>query len=327
MKMKVIAIRVPGGPDVLVPAELDRPAPAEGQVLVKVAAAGVNRPDVMQRKGAYPPPPGAPATPGLEIAGHVVALGEGVTRWKTGDEVCALVPGGGYAEYCIAAADNCLTVPKGMTLTEAAALPETYFTVWTNVFERGGLRGGETVLVHGGTSGIGSTAIMLATAFGARVVATAGSDVKCAACREFGASLAINYRTQDFVAVMKEQGIAADVILDMVGGDYVERNLRAAAMHGRIVQIAFQEGSRVQADLLPIMVKRLTYTGSTLRPRSVAEKAAIARALEEKVWPLLAAGRCRPTIHTAFPLEKAAEAHALMESSTHVGKILLTVGS
>ena len=327
MKMKVIAIRVPGGPDVLVPAELDRPAPAEGQVLVKVAAAGVNRPDVMQRKGAYPPPPGAPATPGLEIAGHVVALGEGVTRWKTGDEVCALVPGGGYAEYCIAAADNCLTVPKGMTLTEAAALPETYFTVWTNVFERGGLRGGETFLVHGGTSGIGSTAIMLATAFGARVVATAGSDEKCAACREFGASLAINYRTQDFVAVMKEQGIAADVILDMVGGDYVERNLRAAAMHGRIVQIAFQEGSRVQADLLPIMVKRLTYTGSTLRPRSVAEKAAIARALEEKVWPLLAAGRCRPTIHAAFPLEKAAEAHALMESSTHVGKILLTVGS
>lgn len=327
MKMKVITIREPGGPEVLVPSQLDRPSPGVGQVLVKVAAAGVNRPDVMQRKGAYPPPAGAPATPGLEIAGHVVALGEGVARWKIGDEICALVPGGGYAEYSLAAADNCLPVPNGMTLIEAAALPETYFTVWTNVFGGGALKAGETFLVHGGTSGIGSTAIMLAKAFGAKVIATAGSDEKCAACREFGADLAINYRTSDFVAVMKEQGFAADVILDMVGGSYVERNLKVAAMHGRIVQIAFQEGSRVHADLLPIMVKRLTYTGSTLRPRSVAEKAEIARALEAKVWPLLAQGRCRPTIHAVYPLEKAAYAHALMESSTHVGKIVLAVGS
>lgn len=327
MKMKVIAIREPGGPEVLVPTQLDRPIPGAGQVLVKVAAAGVNRPDVMQRKGAYPPPAGAPATPGLEIAGHVVALGEDVSRWKIGDEICALVPGGGYAEYCLAAADNCLPVPAGMTLTEAAALPETYFTVWTNVFGGGALKAGETFLVHGGTSGIGSTAIMLAKAFGAKVIATAGSDAKCEACRAFGAVLAINYRTADFVTVMKEQGLAADVILDMVGGSYVGRNLKAAAMHGRIVQIAFQEGSRVEADLLPIMVKRLTYTGSTLRPRSVAEKAEIARALEAKVWPMLAQGRCRPTIHAVYPLEKAWEAHALMESSTHVGKIVLAVGS
>lgn len=327
MKMKAISIREPGGPDVLVPAEMDRPAPGMGQVLVKVAAAGVNRPDVMQRQGAYPPPAGAPATPGLEIAGQVVALGEGVSRWKTGDSICALVPGGGYAEYCLAAADNCLPVPDGMSLTEAAALPETYFTVWTNVFERGALKQGETFLVHGGTSGIGSTAIMLAKAFGAKVITTAGSDGKCAACRELGADLAINYRTQDFVAVMKEQGLAADLILDMVGGDYVERNFRVAAMHGRIVQIAFQQGSRPQADLMPIMIKRLHYTGSTLRPRSVAEKAAIARALEDKVWPLLAQGRCRPVVHATYPLENAAAAHALMESSTHVGKIVLTTGS
>ncbi len=327
MKMNVIAIRAPGGPEVLVPSQLDRPSPGVGQVLVKVAAAGVNRPDVMQRKGAYPPPAGAPATPGLEIAGQVVALGEGVDRWKIGDDVCALVPGGGYAEYCIAAADNCLPIPAGMTMTEAAALPETYFTVWTNVFGGGALKAGETLLVHGGTSGIGSTAIMLAKAFGAKVIATAGSDAKCEACRIFGADFAINYRTSDFLAVMKEQGLAADVILDMVGGSYVERNLKVAAMYGRIVQIAFQEGSRVQADLLPIMVKRLTYTGSTLRPRSVAEKAEIARALEAKVWPLLAQGRCRPTIHAVYPLEKASEAHALMESSTHVGKIVLAVGS
>lgn len=327
MKMKVIAIREPGGPEVLVPSQLDRPIPGAGQVLVKVVAAGVNRPDVMQRKGAYPPPVGASATPGLEIAGHVVALGEDVSRWRIGDEICALVPGGGYAEYCLAAADNCLPVPAGMTLTEAAALPETFFTVWTNVFGGGALKAGETFLVHGGTSGIGSTAIMLAKAFGAKVIATAGSDAKCEACRAFGADIAINYRTADFVTVMKEQGHAADVILDMVGGSYVGRNLKAAAMHGRIVQIAFQEGSRVEADLLPVMVKRLTYTGSTLRPRSVAEKAEIARALEAKVWPLLAQGRCRPTIHAVYPLEKAWEAHALMESSTHVGKIVLAVGS
>lgn len=326
-RMKAIAIREPGGPDVLVPVEIDCPAPGEGQVLIKVSAAGINRPDVLQRQGGYPPPPGAPTTPGLEVAGEIVALGQGTQHYKRGDKVCALVPGGGYAEYCVAAEANCLPLPAGLSLLEAAGLPETYFTVWTNVFERGALTAGETFLVHGGTSGIGSTAIMLAKAFGATVIATAGSDEKCEACRAFGADHAINYRMQDFVAVMKEMKLSANLILDMVGGDYVERNLKVAAMHGRIVQIAFQQGSRVTADLMPIMLKRLTFTGSTLRPRSVAEKADIAQALQAKVWPLLAAGRCKPMIHATFPLVYAAKAHALMESSTHTGKIILTVGS
>jgi len=326
-RMKAIAIREPGGPDVLVPVEIDCPAPGEGQVLIKVSAAGINRPDVLQRQGGYPPPPGAPTTPGLEVAGEIVALGQGTQHYKRGDKVCALVPGGGYAEYCVAAEANCLPLPAGLSLLEAAGLPETYFTVWTNVFERGALTAGETFLVHGGTSGIGSTAIMLAKAFGATVIATAGSDEKCEACRAFGADHAINYRMQDFVAVMKEMKLSANLILDMVGGDYVERNLKVAAMHGRIVQIAFQQGSRVTADLMPIMLKRLTFTGSTLRPRSVAEKADIAQALQAKVWPLLAAGRCKPMIHATFPLVEAAKAHALMESSTHTGKIILTVGS
>jgi len=326
-RMKAIAIREPGGPDVLVPVEIDCPAPGEGQVLIKVSAAGINRPDVLQRQGGYPPPPGAPTTPGLEVAGEIVALGQGTQHYKRGDKVCALVPGGGYAEYCVAAEANCLPLPAGLSLLEAAGLPETYFTVWTNVFERGALTAGETFLVHGGTSGIGSTAIMLAKAFGATVIATAGSDEKCEACRAFGADHAINYRMQDFVAVMKEMKLSANLILDMVGGDYVERNLKVAAMHGRIVQIAFQQGSRVTADLMPIMLKRLTFTGSTLRPRSVAEKADIAQALRAKVWPLLAAGRCKPMIHATFPLVDAAKAHALMESSTHTGKIILTVGS
>ncbi len=321
--MTAIAIREPGGPDVLVSEAIARPIPTAGQVLVKVAAAGVNRPDILQRQGGYPPPPGAPLTPGLEIAGEVVALGEGIARYRLGDLVCALVPGGGYAEYAVAHEDNALPVPKGMALTEAAGLPETYFTVWTNVFERGRLQAGESFLVHGGTSGIGSTAIMLAKAFGAKVIATAGSDEKCAACLRLGADVAINYRTQDFVAVMQAQGLGADVILDMVGGDYVQRNLKVANLHGRIVQIAFQQGSKITADFLPIMLKRLTFTGSTLRPRTVAEKAAIARALEEKVWPLLEAGKCRPVIHATFPLKDAAKAHALMESSAHVGKIIL----
>lgn len=326
-RMKAIAIREPGGPDVLVPVEIDCPAPGEGQVLIKVSAAGINRPDVLQRQGGYPPPPGAPTTPGLEVAGEIVALGQGTQHYKRGDKVCALVPGGGYAEYCVAAEANCLPLPAGLSLLEAAGLPETYFTVWTNVFERGALTAGETFLVHGGTSGIGSTAIMLAKAFGATVIATAGSDEKCEACRAFGADHAINYRMQDFVAVMKEMKLSANLILDMVGGDYVERNLKVAAMHGRIVQIAFQQGSRVTADLMPIMLKRLTFTGSTLRPRSVAEKSDIAQALRAKVWPLLAAGRCKPMIHATFPLVEAAKAHALMESSTHTGKIILTVGS
>ena len=327
LRMQAIAIREPGGPEVLVPVEIDRPVTGTGQLLVKVTAAGVNRPDVLQRQGGYPPPPGAPSTPGLEIAGEVVGVGTGCKRFMVGDQVCALVPGGGYAEYCLAAEDNCLPVPKGLSLIEAAGLPETYFTVWTNVFERGGLQAGEVFLVHGGSSGIGSTAIMLAKAFGATVIATAGSDEKCKACLAFGADHAINYRTEDFVAVMKDKGLAADVILDMVGGDYVERNLKVAAMHGRIIQIAIQQGSRITADFLPIMLKRLTFTGSTLRPRTVAEKAAIAQALEAKVWPLLAQGKCKPTVHATFPLAKAAEAHALMESSAHVGKIILTVGS
>lgn len=321
--MTAIAIREPGGPEVLVPERAAVPQPGTGQVLIKVAAAGVNRPDILQRLGGYPPPPGAPSTPGLEVAGEVVALGEGVGRYRAGEKVCALVPGGGYAEYCVAAGDNVLPVPPGMPVDEAAGLPETYFTVWTNVFQRGGLKAGETLLVHGGSSGIGSTAIMLAKAFGAKVIATAGSDEKCAACLKLGAGHAINYRVQDFVEVMKGEKLEANVILDMVGGDYVGRNLKVAAMHGRIVQIAFQKGSRVEADLLPVMLKRLTFTGSTLRPRSVAEKAEIARELEAKVWPLLAEGKCRPVIHARFPLGEAAKAHALMESSVHVGKILL----
>ena len=322
-EMWAIAIREPGGPEVLVPEQIARPRPASAQVLIKVAAAGVNRPDVLQRKGGYPPPPGAPQTPGLEVAGEVIEVGEDVKRFVVGDKVCALVPGGGYAEYCVAAEDNCLPVPMGMTLTEAAALPETYFTVWTNVFQRGALKPGETLLVHGGSSGIGSTAIMLAKAFGSKVVVTAGSDEKCAACVKLGADIAINYRTTDFAAEMKKQNLQADVILDMVGGDYLARNMAVAALHGRIVQIAFQNGSKIEADFLPIMLKRLTFTGSTLRPRSVAEKAEIAQELEAMVWPLLSAGKCKPPIYATFPLAEAANAHALMESSMHVGKIVL----
>jgi len=322
-EMTTIAITKPGGPDVLKPVKLPVPVPGPGQLLVRVRAAGVNRPDVLQRQGAYPPPPGAPATPGLEIAGEVVGLGQGVKRYKAGDQVCALVPGGGYAEYCLAAEDNALPVPPGFTMEEAAAIPETFFTVWTNVFERGRLKPGETLLVHGGSSGIGTTAIMLAKALGSTVVATAGSPEKCKACRELGADLAIDYRAQDFVEVMKAEKLAADVILDMVGGDYVARNFKAAAMHGRIVNIAFQKGSKIEIDLLPIMLKRLTLTGSTLRPRSVAEKAEIARALEDTVWPLFAAGRCKPVVFRTFPLTEAVQAHTLMESGEHIGKIVL----
>ncbi len=323
--MTAIAIREPGGPEVLVPEQITTPVPAMGQVLIKVAAAGVNRPDILQRQGGYPPPAGAPLTPGLEVAGDVVALGQGVQRYKMGDKVCALVPGGAYAEFCVAAEDNVLPIPEGMSLIEAAGLPETYFTVWTNVFQRGRLQAGETFLVHGGTSGIGSTAVMLAKHFGAKVIATAGSDEKCAACLKLGADVAINYRTQDFVEVMKEQGLSADLALDMVGGDYVARNFKVMAVEGRIVQIAFQRASKIEIDLLPIMLKRLTLTGSTLRPRTVAQKADIARELEAKVWPLLAAGKCRPIIHATFPLKKAAEAHGMMESSVHTGKIILVV--
>ncbi len=309
----------------LVVERISRPIARAGQLLIKVAAAGVNRPDILQRKGGYPPPAGAPLTPGLEVAGEVVALGEGVKRFHLGDPVCALVPGGGYAEYCVAAEDNALPLPTGFSMVEAAALPETTFTVWTNVFQRGALKAGETLLVHGGSSGIGTTAIMMGKAFGAKVIVTAGSDDKCAACRSLGADVAINYKTSDFTVEMERLNLKADVILDMVGGDYLARNLQVAALHGRIVQIAFQKGSKIEADFMPIMLKRLTFTGSTLRPRSVAEKALIARELEEQLWPLLAQGKCKPQIFKTFPLAEADAAHALMESSTHTGKIVLVV--
>jgi NADPH:quinone reductase len=322
--MLAIKIVQPGPPDVLVPEQREIPDPGPTQLLVKVEAAGVNRPDIMQRIGGYPPPPGASDVPGLEIAGTVTATGSAVSRFKIGDSVCALVPGGGYAEYCVVAESNALPIPQGMTLLEAAGLPETYFTVWTNMFDRGRLCAGETLLVHGGSSGIGTTAIMLAKAFGARVIATAGSDDKCTACRALGADIAINYRTDDFVSVLKDKHIAPDVILDMVGGNYIARNIAVANRDARIVQIAFQQGSKVEIDLLPLMLKRLTFTGSTLRPRSVEEKAEIAKSLEGKVWPLLAAGKCHPQIFKTFPLVQAVDAHRLMETSTHVGKIILT---
>jgi NADPH:quinone reductase len=323
--MNAISIREPGGPDVLSLVQIERPEAGPGQILIKVAAAGVNRPDILQRQGGYPPPADAPLTPGLEVAGEVVALGQGVKRFRLGDKVCALVPGGGYAEYAVVAEDNALPVPVGLSMVEAAAIPETYFTIWTNVFQRGGLKAGEKLLIHGGSSGIGTTAIQLAKQFGAFVIVTAGSDEKCKQCLALGADVAINYRGQDFVAEMEKVGLKADVILDMVGGDYVARNLKVAALNGRIVQIAFQQGSKIEADFLPIMLKRLTYTGSTLRPRSVAEKAIIARELEDKVWPLLAAGKCLPQIFKTFALGDAVSAHKLMESSAHVGKIVLVV--
>lgn len=324
--MTAIEITEPGGPEVLKPHEAALPQPGDGELLIKVEAAGVNRPDVFQRRGFYPPPPGAPDIPGLEIAGRVVATGPGTSRFAEGDTVCALVPGGGYAEYCVAAEANTLPVPAAFTMVQAAGLPETFFTVWTNVFDRAGLKDGETILVHGGSSGIGTTAIMLAKAFGARVLVTAGSSDKCAFCEKLGADRAINYREEDYVEAVAAatDGRGADVILDMVGGDYIERNIDAAAESGRIVLIAFLKGSRADIDFNPVMRKRLTITGSTLRPRSVAEKAAIARALEDKVWPLLTDGRVAPIIDSAFPLAEAARAHARIEAADHIGKIILT---
>ncbi len=323
--MTAIAIETPGGPEVLKPATLPVPSPGAGEILIRVEAAGVNRPDVLQRKGMYNPPPGASPLPGLEVAGTVAVLGPDVTGWSVGDPVCALVAGGGYAEFCIAPAPQCLPIPKGLSAAEAAGLPETCFTVWTNVFERGRLQTGERFLVHGGSSGIGTTAIQLAKAWGAIVFATAGSAEKCQACLDLGADVAIDYRTQDFLAVIKEKtgGRGVDLILDMVGGDYVARNIDALAVDGRHVSIAFLKGSKVEIDLQKVMAKRLTLTGSTLRPRSVAEKGAIAAALQAEVWPLIEAGRIRPVIHATFPLTRASEAHALMESSAHVGKIIL----
>src|SRR5215467_8240648 len=326
-EMTAIAIRAPGGPDVLVPRRFPLPRPGEGEVLVKVAAAGVNRPDVMQRLGLYPPPKGATDIPGLEIAGEVAALGAGARRWKLGDKVMALVVGGGYAEYCPAHESHCLPVPRGLSMVEAAAIPETFFTVWHNVFERGRLKAGETLLVHGGSSGIGTAAIQLAKAFGARVITTAGSEEKCEACRRLGADVAVNYKTEDFVAATKAAtgGKGAEVVLDMIGGDYIERNYEAAAVEGRVVQIAFQGSPKATVDFRRIMLKRLTHTGSTLRARSNEDKGRIAHAVERHVLPLIAAGKVRPVIDSTFPLAQASAAHAKMEASTHIGKIVLVV--
>jgi NADPH2:quinone reductase len=323
----VIAIEIsrPGDPDVLVPVERPDPTAGADEVLIKVAAAGVNRPDVMQRLGKYPPPPGASDIPGLEVSGTVVALGEGVRGIGIGDAVCALVSGGGYAEYCAAPAPQCLPVPSGMDVADAAAIPETFFTVWTNVFERGRLKAGETILIHGGSSGIGTTAIQLARARGSKVFATAGSDEKCRACERLGAERCINYKDENFLeairALTANRGV--DVVLDMIGGEYFARNVEALAVEGRLVQIATQQGARVEVNLLAMMQRRLTITGSTLRARSVAEKGAIAAGVREAVWPLLESGAVRPVIARRFSLREAAAAHRLMESSTHVGKIIL----
>ncbi len=325
--MTAITITTHGGPEVLVPGPRPVPVPAPGEVLVKVEAAGVNRPDVMQRKGLYPPPPGASDIPGLEIAGTVVALGSAVTGLELGARVCALVTGGGYAQYCTAPVETVLPFPEGLSAAEAAALPETLFTVWSNVFERGQLAAGEWLLVHGGSSGIGTTAIQLAKAFGAKVAVTAGSEDKCAACVKLGADLAINYREKDFVAEVKSVtgGKGANVILDMIGGPYIQKNYEAAAVDGRIVQIAFQMGSKVEVDFMRVMLKRLTHTGSTLRSRPVAEKAALTAAITQHVWPLIAEGRYHPALDTTYPLADAAAAHARMDSSAHIGKIVLTM--
>jgi len=325
--MIAVAIREPGGPDVLTPVE--RPVPSIGaeDVLIKVVAAGVNRPDILQRQGRYSPPPGVTDIPGLEVAGTVDALGSGVRGWAVGDSVCALVSGGGYAEYCAAPAAQCLPVPNGLSMVEAAGLPEVMFTVWTNVFERGRLQSGESILIHGGSSGIGTAAIQLARARAARVFATAGSAEKCAACEALGAERAINYRTEDFVAAVKaatdDRGV--DVVLDMVGGDYMQRNIDALALDGRLVQIAQLAGARSTISTMPILQRRLTITGSTLRPRPVEEKGRIARQVHEHVWPLLESGQVRVLVHATFPLARAADAHRLMESSTHIGKLMLLV--
>ena len=325
--MTVIEITEPGGPEKLAVNHRPVPQPAPGEVLIQVATAGVNRPDCLQRQGGYPPPPGASDIPGLEVAGTIVALGEGVTEWRTGHQVCALLTGGGYAEYCIAPASQCLPIPAGLSLLQAAALPETLFTVWSNVFDRARLRPGEILLVHGGTSGIGTMAIQLARALGSRVFATVGGVEKMQPCFDLGAERVIHYHEEDFVQVVKEvtnkRGV--DVILDMVGGDYVQRNLSALAVEGRLVFIAFLRGARVELNLAPVMMKRLTITGSTLRARPVADKAPIAQALRETVWPLLADGTVKPIIDRVFPLTEAVSAHTLMESNRHIGKILLQV--
>jgi len=325
--MLAVAIAAPGGPEQLVTTRRPLPEPGPGEVLIQVATAGVNRPDCLQRQGSYPPPPGASDLPGLEVAGTIVALGSGVESWRVGDPVCALLTGGGYAEYCTAPAPQCLPIPAGLSLQQAAALPETLFTVWSNVFDRARLQAGETLLVHGGTSGIGTTAIQLARALGARVITTVGSAEKVQPCLDLGAERVVCYRDEDFVQAAKAftDNRGVDVILDMVGGDYIQRNLSALAVEGRLVFIAFLRGARAELNLAPVLLKRLTITGSTLRARPVADKARIAAALRQTVWPLLEQGRMRPILDQVFPLDEAAAAHALMESNRHIGKILLQV--
>ncbi len=325
--MTVVEITEPGGPEKLVVSRRPLPKPGTGEALIRVAAAGVNRPDCLQRQGGYPPPPGASDIPGLEVAGTIAALGEDVTEWRIGDAVCALLTGGGYAEYCVAPAPQCLPIPAGLSLLQAAALPETFFTVWSNVFDRARLQPGETLLVHGGTSGIGTTAVQLGKALGSRVFATVGGVEKIQPCLDLGAERVINYREEDFVQVIKEatNNRGVNVILDMVGGDYVQRNFSALAVEGRLVFIAFLRGAKVELNLAPVMMKRLTITGSTLRARPVADKIPIAQALRQRIWPLLAHGTIKPAIDQIFPLTEAAAAHTLMESNRHVGKILLQV--
>ena len=323
--MTAVEITTPGGPEVLQTTTRPVPDPRLGEVVIRVAYAGVNRPDALQRAGSYDPPPGASDLPGLEAAGEVTAVGPGVDSVKVGDQVCALLPGGGYAEYVATPAAHCLPIPEGMALREAACLPETFFTVWTNVFMRGGLKAGERFLVHGGSSGIGTTAIQLAAAFGARVFTTAGSEAKCQVCRDLGAEVAINYRDEDFVSVLKSEG-GADLILDMVGGDYLPRNVKALAMDGRLVNIAFLSGPKVELNFAQVMVKRLTLTGSTLRPQSDLAKAEIAEALRAHVWPMLETGKIAPVMDSEYPLADAATAHARMEAGGHIGKIVLKVG-
>ncbi len=315
-----------GGPEVMTVKNGPTPDPKAGEILIKVHAAGVNRPDILQRQGSYPPPPGASPILGLEVAGEVARTGVNVTGWQVGDTVCALTNGGGYAEYVAVPAGQCLPIPAGLTSEQAAALPETFFTVWANVFERAALKPGECLLVHGGSSGIGTTAIQMAKSWGAKVFITAGSEEKCEACRRLGADLAINYRQEDFVEFLKAEtkGHGVDVILDMVGGDYVDRNLQVAALDGRVVSIAFMKGSRVNVDMLPVLLKRLTITGSALRPRTAEEKARIAQGLKANIWPLIERGNIKPLIAASFPLKNVAEAHQLMETSTHIGKIVLT---
>ncbi|MEJ5218958.1 NAD(P)H-quinone oxidoreductase [Cognatishimia sp. D5M38] len=322
--MRAIEITAPGRPDVLQLTELPIPQPGHGEVLIRLAYVGVNRPDALQRAGLYNPPPTASPLPGLEGAGIIAAVGPGVTEWAEGDKVCALFPGAAYAEYALTPAAHCLPIPEDMPLREAACLPETYFTVWSNVFERGGLKAGERFLVHGGSSGIGTTAIQLAEVFGARVFATAGSEAKCAACLQLGAERAINYKSEDFVEILRKEG-GANVILDMVGGDYIPRNLRALDEDGRLVQIAFLQGPKVEVNFAFLMTRRLTMTGSTLRPQSDLEKARIAGELREKVWPLLDAGRIAPVMDKEFALEDASAAHSRMEGGDHIGKIVLKV--